>query len=36
MAWHQGWIDDDQLRCLAAPMQKNSYGQYLMKLIGDP
>jgi glucose-1-phosphate thymidylyltransferase len=35
VAWRQGWIDADQLRSLAVPLQKNSYGQYLMKLVGE-
>lgn len=35
MAWRQDWIDDEQLCRLAAPLQKNSYGQYLLKLIRE-
>lgn len=35
VAWRQEWIRDDQLRTLAVSMQKNSYGQYLMKLVGE-
>ena len=34
IAWEQGWIDDDQLRRLAAPLEKSGYGQYLLKLLG--
>jgi len=30
---HLGYIDDDQLIKLAKPFLKNSYGQYLMKLL---
>ncbi len=32
IAYHQGWISKSQLRKLAAPLEKNSYGQYLLKL----
>jgi len=32
VAWRQGWIDDDQLRALAAPMAANGYGRYLLDL----
>ena len=34
IAWRSGWIDSAQLEALAAPMSKNGYGQYLMRLIG--
>ena len=33
IAWRNGWISDDQLLALAEPMHKNSYGQYLQKLV---
>jgi len=33
IAFMQGWIDAQQLEKLAAPLGKNSYGQYLLKLI---
>lgn len=33
IAYSKGWIDDEQMRTLAAPMLKNQYGQYLLKLI---
>lgn len=33
IAYNRGWINDDQMRKLAAPMAKNQYGQYLLKLI---
>jgi len=36
MAFRQGWIDADQLQALAAPMRKNGYGQYLLRLLRDP
>ena len=32
IAWSQGWIDDGQLRRLAAGYGKSSYGQYLRGL----
>ena len=30
---NQGWIDEAQIEKLAAPLQKNHYGQYLLSLI---
>jgi glucose-1-phosphate thymidylyltransferase len=33
IAWHQHWIDDQQLRALAAPLSKNGYGAYLLRLL---
>ena len=35
IAYRAGWIDAAQLESLAAPMRKNGYGQYLMKLLGE-
>ena len=35
IAYEKGWITADKLRELAAPMAKNPYGQYLMRL-ADP
>ncbi len=32
IAFRQGWIDEGQLRELARPMAKNSYGRYLLEL----
>ena len=32
IAFQQGWIDAEKLRQLAAPMAKNQYGQYLLKM----
>ncbi len=32
IAFNKGWIDADRLREIAAPMAKNQYGQYLLKL----
>jgi glucose-1-phosphate thymidylyltransferase len=37
VAWRRGFIDDDQLRALAAPLQKSGYGDYLLGLLpADP
>ncbi|MGB7800495.1 glucose-1-phosphate thymidylyltransferase RfbA [Buttiauxella sp.] len=33
IAYHQGFIDAEQVRKLAAPLAKNAYGQYLLKLV---
>ncbi len=33
IAYHQGWIDAGQVRKLAQPLLKNSYGQYLVSRI---
>lgn len=33
IAWRQGWIDGAQLEKLAAPLAKNGYGQYLLRLL---
>ncbi len=35
IAWRAGWIDADALRRLAAPLAKNGYGQYLMRLLEE-
>jgi glucose-1-phosphate thymidylyltransferase len=35
VAFRSGWIDAAQLERLAAPMLKNGYGQYLMKLLHE-
>ena len=32
IAFRNGWIDAERLREIAAPMRKNQYGQYLLKL----
>ena len=32
IAYKQGWINKEQIKELAKPMLKNSYGQYLMQL----
>ena len=36
IAWRQGFIDARQLACLAEPLAKNDYGQYLMRLLAEP
>lgn len=33
IAFHKGWINEEQLKNLAKPMSNNPYGQYLMKLV---
>lgn len=33
IAWRAGWISDDQLAALAAPLNKSGYGRYLAKLL---
>jgi glucose-1-phosphate thymidylyltransferase len=35
VALHKGFIDEAQVEKLAAPMLKNEYGQYLMRLIRE-
>ncbi|MGL5660524.1 MAG: glucose-1-phosphate thymidylyltransferase RfbA [Aeromonas sp.] len=35
IAYRKGLIDAEQLRKLAMPMAKNSYGQYLLQLVGS-
>ena len=35
IAYANGYINADQLRALAAPLAKNGYGQYLLRLIRD-
>lgn len=33
IAYSKGWITDEKMKELAAPMLKNQYGQYLMKVL---
>jgi glucose-1-phosphate thymidylyltransferase len=33
VAWREGWIDDEQLHRLAAPLVKSGYGDYLLSLL---
>ncbi|HPP82855.1 MAG TPA: glucose-1-phosphate thymidylyltransferase RfbA [Rubrivivax sp.] len=35
IALRSGWIDAGQLEALAAPMAKNGYGQYLLRLLRE-
>jgi len=35
IAYRAGWIDAAQMETLAAPMLKNSYGQYLMQVLRE-
>lgn len=35
IAFHQGWINAEQLEVLAHPMGKNGYGQYLLSLLKE-
>ncbi len=35
IAYRAGWIDAARLEALAAPMLKNSYGQYLMQVLRE-
>ena len=33
VAWRAGWISDEQLELIAAPLLKSGYGQYLVQLL---
>jgi glucose-1-phosphate thymidylyltransferase len=33
IAWRAGWISDEQLRAVAAPLMKSGYGQYINGLL---
>lgn len=35
IAWRSGWISDEELRALAAPLSKNGYGRYLQRLLEE-
>lgn len=35
VAYRKGWISEEKLREVAAPMLKNQYGQYLLKVIEE-
>ena len=35
IAYRQGWVTADNIRTLAAPMAKNGYGQYLLKMLTE-
>ncbi len=34
VAWHQGWLSDEELLERAEPLRKSGYGQYLADLVG--
>ena len=36
IAFSSGWIDADQLRRLAEPLEKSAYGGYLLRLLDEP
>lgn len=36
IAWHQGFIDDEQLAKIAEPLRKSGYGEYLLSLLDRP
>ncbi len=35
IAYRKGWITREKMMEIAAPMLKNPYGQYLMKVIDE-
>ena len=35
VAWRNGWISDDQLMGIAAPLVKSGYGEYLQKVVSN-
>ena len=35
IAWRAGWISAEHLQQLAAPLAKNGYGQYLLRILDD-
>ena len=35
IAFRKGWISAEKLKQLALPMQKNPYGQYLLKILEE-
>ena len=35
IAWRNGWVDDEALERLAAPLAKSGYGQYLRGLVTE-
>ena len=35
IAYRKGFIDADQLRALAEPLNKNGYGEYLMGILRE-
>ena len=35
IGYRQGWITKEKLEEVAAPMAKNQYGQYLLKVVNE-
>ena len=35
VAWRSGWIDNQQLEVLAAPLAKSGYGKYLLRMLKE-
>lgn len=35
VAWRMGFIDSEQLKSLASPLQKSGYGEYLLRILRD-
>lgn len=35
IAWHQGWLSNDEVAQVAESLSKNSYGRYLISLVGQ-
>ncbi|MCL1037487.1 glucose-1-phosphate thymidylyltransferase RfbA [Shewanella submarina] len=35
IAWHNGWLSNEEIKTIAKPMLKNEYGQYLTRLIAE-
>jgi glucose-1-phosphate thymidylyltransferase len=35
VAWRMGYVDDEQLRRLAAPLESSGYGRYLLRLLEE-
>jgi glucose-1-phosphate thymidylyltransferase len=33
ISWRKGWINDEQLKQLAAPLAKSGYGKYLLDVL---
>ena len=33
IAWRLGWINDEELKSLAAPLAKSGYGRYLLDVL---
>ncbi|MGC2433614.1 MAG: glucose-1-phosphate thymidylyltransferase, partial [Desulfobaccales bacterium] len=36
ISYRMGYIDERQLRVLARPVLKNSYGEYLLRVLNQP